>query len=57
MFSRRGCQFRVIYAAEATDTDEHAGYYISEVCERPPVGRKTGLDHELHTARCGGGYR
>ena len=57
MFSRRGCQFRVIYAAEATDTDEHAGYYISEVCERPPVGRKTGLDHELHVARCAGGYR
>ena len=24
MFSRRGCQFRVIYAAEATDTDERA---------------------------------
>ena len=37
----------MIYAAEATDFDEHAGYYISEVCERSPAGRKTGLDHEL----------
>ena len=57
MFSRRGCQFRVIYAAEATDTDERACRILHFGSLRASSGGEEDGTRSRVTARCGGGYR